>query len=99
MLSPKKVKIGAHSYTVENLTSWPDMDAGTLGETDTITETIYIRDGLSDTAAFSVLLHEALHVMNQTLDHALLDSLSEQLAQFLLDNHLVTSKTHKKHGP
>lgn len=89
MILPEKVKIGAHTYTLEQMHEWRDMGEDTLGETDYLAETIRIRTGLSDTSTFSTLIHEAMHVMNQTLDHELLDSLSEQMAQFLLDNGFI----------
>lgn len=89
MILPEKVKIGAHTYTIAHVREWKDMGEGTFGETDYLAETIRIRADLSDTSTFSTLIHEALHVMNQTLDHELLDSLSEQMAQFLLDNGFI----------
>ena len=68
--------------------SWPEND-GVLGQAFPEHNQIYIKAGLPDTQSFSVLLHEAMHFMNSTIDHPLLDSLAEQISQFLLDNNLV----------
>jgi hypothetical protein len=35
------------------------------------------------------LIHEAMHFMNSSLNHALLDSLAEQIYQVLADNKLL----------
>lgn len=85
---PRSLKIGAHDVHVEVLPSWSG-DDGNYGEWDRDQNTIRIRAGMSESLTFSTLLHEAFHVMNATLDHELLDSLAEQVAQFLWDNELV----------
>ena len=88
MKKPFKVKIGAHTYTVEEVKDGLS-DGSSLGQCDTIKQKILILEDLNDTQYFSTLLHEAMHAMNAIIDHTLLDSLSEQIAQFLLDNNLV----------
>lgn len=86
---PNSVKIGCHDVTVVRAESWPTSDPDILGEAFPESNEIYLKANLADSQAFSVLLHEAMHFMNGTIDHALLDSLAEQLAQFLLDNGLI----------
>lgn len=82
-----KVKIGAHEYEVREVKE--AFDDSNLGEHDSVEHKILILGGMKETRTFAVLLHEALHGMNTTIDHTLLDSLSEQISQFLLDNKLV----------
>ena len=84
---PKKVKIGAHTYEV--VVTDDIFGSEELGKCLSITQKILILKGLSDTQTFSVFLHEAIHAMNTTIDHALMDSLAEQISQFLLDNKLL----------
>jgi hypothetical protein len=84
---PPELKIGAHDVKLVVASSW-DKDTGNSGEWDTDTSTIYIRAGMTDSLTFATLLHEAMHVMNATMSHELLDSLSEQMTQFLWDNDL-----------
>lgn len=88
MQLPTHLKIGAHDYRLVVANSWEGCD-GELGETDYEQEVIYIKSGLSDTATFQVLFHEIFHVVNSKIDHVLLESLSEQFAQVLLDNGFI----------
>lgn len=83
----KKLKIGAHTVNVVFSDSWHGCE-DKAGEWDDEENTIYIRSNISPTLQFTTLIHEALHVCNSTLEHTLLDSLAEQVGQFLLDNNL-----------
>lgn len=83
-----KLKIGGHTVNLLFADSWKnqgDSYAMWIEEENTI----YIRKDLSPTMKFTFLIHEAMHVMNATIDHTLLDSLAEQVGQFLLDNGLA----------
>ena len=91
MKKPFKVKIGAHTYEVEEVKDGLASGAE-LGQCDTIKQKILILEGLNETQYFATLLHESMHAMNAVIDHTLLDSLSEQIAQFLLDNNMVKIK-------
>ena len=91
MFIPDKVKIGGIEYTVYQAEEWFE-HGGADGETfyDEVNgNTIYIRQSLSKEAKEITFIHEALHCMNTVMDHGLLDSLSEQLYQFLSDNKLL----------
>lgn len=85
---PSTLYIGAHDVRLVIETSWPG-DTGNVGEWDVESSTIHVRKGLSETLTFATILHEAMHVMNATIDHSLLDSLSEQVTQFLWDNEFI----------
>jgi len=85
---PEALKIGAHTVRVVIADHWTG-DEDAYGEYFKSEGVIYIRKGLPASVMFSTLVHEAMHVMNATIDHTLLDSLSEQVSQFLLDNNLV----------
>ena len=85
---PRTLKIGAHQVDVQVVDSWPEGDLDMLGQAFPERGVIYVRAGLPETQAFRVLIHEAMHFMNGTMSHELLDSLAEQIAQFLLDNKL-----------
>lgn len=85
---PTSVKIGAHVYTLEFLTHWEGSD-DELAFTRYGPQEIVICSSLAETQKFSTLVHESMHAMNPQLDHQLLSSLAEQIAQFLLDNKFV----------
>lgn len=86
---PKTLKIGGHIVKViyhdnENL----------MGESDTRKNSISLDKKLPYSQKISTLIHEGFHMMNSTFGssqtgHALLDSLSEQMFQFLSDNKLL----------
>ncbi len=82
---PTSLKIGAHDIEVvysDSHLAEPDF----LGETRYHEGKIYIREDLPDSLKFSTLIHETMHVMTSSLDHALLDSIAEQISQVLWDN-------------
>lgn len=89
MTFPEELKIGAHTFLVEFLASWPGSDKDQIGETNFDEGRIVIYERLPETLKVSKLFHEVLHVMNPEMDHELLSSLSEQWAQVLLDNDLL----------
>lgn len=62
------------------------------GEFDYANNTITIDRNVSPSMQQSTLLHEAMHGMNTTVNHEFLDSLAEQLFQFLVDNDLWNEK-------
>jgi hypothetical protein len=82
MIIPNKVKIGGHVLTVVQ----KEMVESDCGETDYEKGLIIINKNLPQTLKESTFIHEAMHVMNTTLNHELLDSLAEQMYQFLKDN-------------
>jgi hypothetical protein len=89
MKIPNKLKIGGHTYTVEQKSELENM-----GETHYKKCKILIDSTMSQSNKEATLIHEAFHVMNTTLggsqmSHALLDSLSEQMYQFLSENKLL----------
>ena len=88
---PPVLKIGGIDYTYTEAESWFESD-GSDGEVFYDKQNgnkIFVNSRLSEGAMGVSLLHEALHCMNSTLDHVALDSLAEQLYQFLHDNHLT----------
>lgn len=82
---PDSVKIGAHDIKIVVASHWKD-GGDNYGEWVAQDQTIYIREDLKESQLFSTLLHEAMHVMNSTIDHVVLDSLAEQISQFLWEN-------------
>lgn len=91
-----KLKIGAHVITVE----YRELENST-GLCDTQRGVITIDPTYPPSVQGASLIHEILHVINPTLgdtDHALMDSLSEQLFQVLHDNNLLNERNlHRKH--
>jgi hypothetical protein len=79
------MKIGAHDINIVVAPHWAN-DEGSYGEWIKEDKTIYLKEGLQESLLFATLLHEAMHVMNSTLDHVVLDSLAEQISQFLWEN-------------
>lgn len=82
----KKLKIGGHKFKVV-LRDYDDSTS--CGETNYEEGIIYLNKCLPKTMLTATIIHEAMHVMNTTLEHQLLDSLSEQLFQFLHDNNML----------
>jgi len=80
MTIPKKLRIGAHTFKIQI----KDIEA--CGYTDRNKIIIAISDQLTQSQKESTLIHEIFHVLNNELDHALLDSLSEQLYQVIKEN-------------
>ena len=93
MLIPSQVKIGGITYKVEVANTWPERDGvgpeADHGYCSNERDTLYIGSNLSPKAKEITLIHEALHAMNTTIDHEFLDSLAEQLYQFLSDNDML----------
>ncbi len=90
MKIPKKVKIGGHEYKIifcdEGIMKGMETDYGHM---DAHAMTITLNSSLGKTTLESTFIHEAMHGMNSTLDHELLDSLAEQMYQFLSANKLL----------
>lgn len=92
MKIPKSVKIGGIKFNVVQAKDW----TGNTGETDGEIfydkkhgNVIYIYSELTQEAKEVTLFHEALHAMNATMDHEFLDSLAQQIYQFVKDNKFV----------
>lgn len=89
MKIPKEIKVGGHKIKVV----FKEL-ADSFGEYHHAEGVIYIHPNLPQTQKESTLVHEVLHVMNATIGatqtgHSLLDSLAEQMYQFLRDNKLL----------
>lgn len=94
----KYLKIGGHKVElhIKNVN-----DANFIGETNFNIPCITIDSETSQCYKESSLIHEAFHAMNTTMDgneigHIFLDSLAEQMYQFLSDNNLLNKETLKK---
>lgn len=83
MVIPSSLKVGGHIVKVR------EMRMDSCGEFDRQTNTIVLADHLSQSQRESTFFHELFHVLNNELDHALLDSLAEQLYQVFSDNNLL----------
>lgn len=80
MIIPQKLKIGGHEYRVQfHSESELYTDSGDCGVTNRKKGIIEISDALMPTEKESTLIHEILHVVNSEIDHALLDSLAQQI--------------------
>ena len=90
MKIPKEVKIGAHKIKVE----FKELPDGLDGESSTERNSITIDKALPKSQREVTLIHEALHLMNATWGesregHTLLESISQQMYQFLSDNKFL----------
>ena len=80
------VVVGPHTYSVEA----GEMTDGLIGDTDCITLTIRLRDGMPESVTAEVLLHECLHALwdgtpLRDFDDAVEESVVSALAPPLLD--------------
>ena len=87
MIIPNKVKIGAHIVKVREIEMVDDTACS--GDTQYVSGEIRLNKALAQSRKESTLIHEAMHHINTTLDHELLDSLSEQIYAFLKENNLL----------
>ncbi len=87
MTIPKYLKIGAHDIVIKIEQS--DFEPEACGETDYRKNTIVIDGKLPETQQGATLIHEILHYINASMDHTLLESLSQQLYQVLHDNKML----------
>lgn len=89
MKIPKKLKIGSHTFKILK-----GRNPHYMGETDTKQNKIWIDEDMPQDQQEATLIHEIMHAINTTfgnkdMEHALLDSLSEQMYQVLRDNRLL----------
>lgn len=92
MKIPKSVKIGGVTFKVIEAEEWSGNDGETDGQIfydKKRGNVIYIDSTMTQEAKEATLIHEALHAMNATMSHEFLDSLSNQMYQFLKDNRLL----------
>lgn len=87
MKIPKTVKIGGHTIRVDEV-EFGD-DSNLCGDNAYIDGRIRLNKALPQTQKEASFIHEAMHTMNTTMSHDLLDSLAEQMYQFLKDNNLL----------
>lgn len=87
MKIPKQLKIGGHTYKV--IVTKDGFGDAPCGQTDYDKGEIRINANCIQSEVEQSVFHEAMHVMNKTLNHELLDSLSEQFYQLLKDNNLL----------
>lgn len=85
MKIPKQLKIGGHVYKV----LLKDLDKSVCGDSDRVKNLIRIDSNFPQNQREVTLIHEILHCINNEFNHALLDSLAEQLYQVLKDNNLL----------
>lgn len=97
MLERKSYKIGAVDYKINIVPGWVDGngDQGEAFGDKKMGNTIYVRDDLTPEHLDIVLLHEAIHQMNDSLDHAFVDSFARQIYAFLKDNDLICNHKNK----
>ena len=84
MKIPKKLKIGAHTYQIKFIEG---LDK--CGSTNRDKQVILVGEEMPQTQREVTLIHEILHAINNEIDHALLDSLAEQMYAVLKDNKLI----------
>ncbi len=91
MKIPKQIKIGGHQYKVQfHKEGEVCKDEANCGISLRTKGVIEINGNLMKTEQESTFIHEIFHILNSEIDHALLDSLSQQFYQVLKDNNLIT---------
>lgn len=83
MKIPKKIKVGALTYTIEITAEIP---SSKMGETHLDTLHIKIRSGKPD-SEFNTFLHELFHAFNtERGDEVMIQSFADSLHLFIKDN-------------
>lgn len=85
---PTKLKIGAHSYSVEYVKVPKGIDSVNVGLCDKERGIITIDNSLIPSEKYVALWHEIFHILNGELPEREVDWLAQQIAQVLDDNHL-----------
>jgi len=85
MKIPTKLKILAHTYTVQEVEGL--IDNGTQNSNP---HTILIDKNLCQTEKEVVLLHEILHAINEKMSEKDIEFLAQTIYQVLKDNHLLS---------
>jgi hypothetical protein len=83
MRIPKSITVGGRIVKIKLV----DMEE--LGMADYERGEICIKKKMKRSAQEAVFFHEMFHMMNTTMNHALLDSLAEQTYQVLKHNKLI----------
>lgn len=87
MKIPSKLKIGGHIIAVEVVKK---TDNNNCGEWQPFENRIQLDANQPQSQLEVTLLHEIIHAINISIeDHALVESLSQQLYQVMVDNKLV----------
>lgn len=93
MQIPKKIKIGANTFTISrgSFRTESDMDGGSC---EWETNRIFLADDMPEDREATCFLHEILHGLNIYLTEEQATYLSEGLMQIIRDNNLDFRKSH-----
>lgn len=86
---PKKLKIGAHNFTINYVKVPKGITAENAGLNDGNTNTITVDTDLSLTMKYETLWHEIMHAVNGELSENDIEFLAQAITQVLLDNDMV----------
>ena len=89
----KQIKVLGKTYKITWYCDDTPADDGRMGYTDMRTSRIYLYQPLTEDSAAEVLVHEVLHILNETLQVDLAESdmvrLGSGVTAFLLDNSVI----------
>ncbi len=97
MIIPKKLKIGGHVYKVildGKIKAGTSMGQN-CGQLNRFDGMISVNKNLIRTEQEETLFHEIFHAMNNEINEALVESLSQQWYQVLKDNNLLQNNASK----
>lgn len=89
MRIPRTLLIGGHRIKVKYVDTVDKKDESCVGLADTSSGEILIRKRMKRSMQEATFFHEALHHMNVSINHALLDSIAEQMYQMLKVNKML----------
>lgn len=97
MKFPIKLKIGGHEYNVILSPKCANSDEHiSEGNVNSDSGIITIENTLMESEKERCLIHEIFHVLNNELNHELIESLSQQWYQVLKDNNLHFANNQKE---
>ena len=88
MIFPKKLKIGPHDIKIV-FAKDNNLGEGDCGKSDKTKGEIIISHELIETEKIATLFHEIFHYLNGELSETVVEPLSQQLTQVLLDNKML----------
>jgi hypothetical protein len=92
-MTPRKLKIGAHTYKLKFIEPSEIEDGASCGVVDKNKGIIYLDTRKIDSEIGVSLIHEVLHVINDQMSHSLIEALAQQLYAFLVENGIFRIET------
>ena len=100
MKRPAKVKILGKEFSIKYAAKWPKMTKDDVGESDPVTQIIFIKEGQTLEAEQDTVIHEYVESAAALLgfgdDHGLIIRITTMIHQMISDNPSLVSYLRSK---